>query len=71
MEFMFFIVGVIVGAVLYAIIQGLSVAHGVLRIDHSLPEKDAYLLELGDLDKLNRKSYIELKIDHHADLSQN
>lgn len=71
MEFMFFIAGGIVGSIVYAIINGILVAHGTLRIDHSDPEKDIYRLEIGDLDKLNKKSYVELKIDHHADLSQN
>lgn len=71
MEFMFFTAGVLVGSIIYAIIQGVSMTHGTLRIDHSDPEKDVYRLEIGDLDKLNKKRYIELKIDHHADLSQN
>lgn len=71
MEFMFFTAGVFVGSIIYAIIQGVSMAHGTLRIDHSDPEKDVYRLEIGDLDKLNKKRYVELKIDHHADLSQN
>lgn len=71
MEFMFFTAGVFVGSIVYAIIQGVSIAHGTLRIDHSDPEKDVYRLEIGDLDKLNKKRYVELKIDHHADLSQN
>ena len=46
-------------------------AEGTLRIDHSNPEKDVYRFEVKDLDKLNTKSYIILKIDHNADLSQN
>ena len=71
MEFMFFTAGVLVGSIIYAIIRGVSMAHGTLRIDHSDPEKDVYRLEIGDLDKLNKKRYVELKIDHHADLSQN
>ena len=71
MGFMIFIVGVLAGSIIYAIMQGIFVAHGTLRIDHSDPEKDVYRFEIGDLDKLNRKSYVELKIDHHADLSQN
>ena len=71
MGFMIFIVGVLAGSIMYAIMQGIFVAHGTLRIDHSDPEKDVYRLEIGDLDELNRKSYVELKIDHHANLSQN
>lgn len=65
-----FIIGVAVGAIVYALFQRIFVAHGTLRIDHSNPEKDIYRFEIDNLDKLNRRSYVELKIDHHADLSQ-
>lgn len=44
-------------------------AGGVLRIDHSNPEKDVYRFEINDLDKLNKKRRIVLKIDHKANLS--
>lgn len=67
----YLIIGVIVGAIGYAICRHIFVAHGTLRIDHSNPEKDVYRFEIGDLDKLNKKAYVELKIDHHANLSQN
>lgn len=69
MELAFFI-GAIFGSIVYAIIQYVTVAHGTLRIDHSDPEKDVYRFEIDNLDKLNKKSYVELKIDHDADLSQ-
>ena len=65
-----FIIGVAVGVIIYALFQRILVAHGTLRIDHSNPEKDIYRFEIDNLDKLNRRSYVELKIDHHADLSQ-
>ena len=44
-------------------------AGGILRIDHSNPEKDVYRFEINNLDKLNKKRRIVLKIDHKADLS--
>ena len=44
---------------------------GVLRIDHSNPEKDIYRFELDSLDNLSRKKKIVLRVDNHADLSQN
>lgn len=69
MEFWFFIAGGLVGSIMYMIMQKLFVAHGTLRIDHSDPEKDIYRIEINNLDELNRKSYVELEIDHHADLS--
>ena len=43
---------------------------GVLRIDHSNQEKDVYRFEINDLENLNEKNKIVLKIDHYADLSQ-
>ena len=67
----YLIIGVIMGAIGYAICQHIFVAHGTLRIDHSNLEKDVYRFEIDDLEKLNKKAYIELKIDHYADLSQN
>lgn len=67
----YLIIGVIVGAIGYAVCRYIFVAHGTLRIDHSNPEKDVYRFEIGNLDKLNKKAYVELKIDHHANLSQN
>ena len=70
MEFWFFIAGACVGVIVYALMQRIFAAHGTLRIDHSNPEKDLYRFEIDDLEKLNSKSYVELKIDHHADLSQ-
>lgn len=67
---LYFTIGVIVGAIGYAICNRMFVAHGTLRIDHSNPEKDVYRFEIDDLEKLNKKAYVELEIDHHADLSQ-
>lgn len=69
MEWAFFI-GALFGSIVYAIIQHVNVAHGTLRIDHSDPKKDIYRIEIDNLDKLNKKYYVELKIDHNADLSQ-
>jgi hypothetical protein len=71
MEFVFIFIGACIGAIGYGIIQRIFVARGTLRIDHSNPEKDIYRFEIDNLDKLDKKSYVELKIDRHADLSQN
>lgn len=43
---------------------------GILRIDHSNPQKDLYRFEINNLDTLKHKKRVVLKIDHHADLSQ-
>ena len=65
-----FVIGILIG-----VIVGLLYPHkssGVLRIDHSNPEKDIYRFEINDLDYLNKKKKkkIVLKIDHNANLSQ-
>lgn len=43
---------------------------GVLKIDHSNPEKDVYRFEIADLDGLSKKKHIVLRVDNSADLSQ-
>ena len=43
---------------------------GTLKIDHSDPEKDRYQFEIPDLDILDKKTKIFLRVDHDADLSQ-
>ena len=63
-----FVIGILIG-----VISGLFYPRkysGVLRIDHSNPEKDIYRFEINDIDSLNKKKKIVLKIDHNADLSQ-
>ena len=39
---------------------------GVLRIDHSNPEKDIYRFETQGLEQVDGKRYVILKIDHNA-----
>lgn len=68
---MSFLLGVIVGLIVASIfVWNLWTASGTLRVDHSNPEKDLYRFEIDDLDKLDKKKKIILKIDHHANLSQ-
>ena len=64
------IVGMIIEAVVAAVMEFMHSTRGILRIDHSDPAKDVYLLELDDLDAVNAKKYVTLKIDHNANLSQ-
>jgi hypothetical protein len=63
-------IGIILTQVVRFIVFATTYATGTLKIDHSNPEKDQYLFEVKDLDTLNKKKFIELKIDHHANLSQ-
>lgn len=46
-------------------------AMGILRIDMHNPDKVIYRIEVNDLSQLPYKSYIYLKIDKNANLSQN
>lgn len=68
--FVGFVIGCVVQAIVFCIFKAVSSSFGVLKIDHSNPEKDVYRIVLGDLDNLKKKKYVELKIDHNADLSQ-
>lgn len=59
-----------VSSIVTMIVMYLTSAHGTLRIDHSNPEKDVYLLEINDLDVLSRKKKVILDVDNSAILSQ-
>ena len=70
MEFIIYLLGVIFGSVFANILFYLKTSTGTLKIDHSNPEKDMYRFEIYDLDTLDKKKRIILKIDHDADFSQ-
>ena len=67
---------IIIGSAIGGFLIGIGISQakhrpiGTLRIDHFNPEKDVYRFEIDDLDSLNRKREILLKVDHHADFSQ-
>lgn len=65
-----FVLGFVLAILIDVVERLILKPHGTLRIDHSNPEKDIYRFEINNLDSLNRKKRIVLKIDHHADLSQ-
>lgn len=60
-------IGILIGVVIALLWRPTD---GVIRIDHSNPEKDLYRFEIDSLEKLEKKKKIILKIDHYADLSQ-
>lgn len=70
MDILIYIAGVLTGIIIYAIVYSKFAVAGTLKIDHSNPEKDIYLFDIQDLDKLSRKRAL-LKIDHDANLTQN
>ena len=69
MEIVSGIVGFIVGAISSSIVSNCRAKAGILKIDHSDPEKDRYLFDIKDLDKLSSRKRILLTVDNNADLS--
>lgn len=69
-----YLIGYILGVITYAIVATIydcfRYGWGTLKIDHSNPEKDVYRIDIEDLDKLDKKKRVILKVDHQADLSQ-
>jgi hypothetical protein len=70
MEWLTFVIGVVVGALITSVIYYVIRVSGTLRIDRTDPDRDIYRLELGDLDKLAKKKRVLLKVDTHANLAQ-
>ena len=71
MEYLFVLIGLLVGSIISNIIFFIRYRKaGTLRIDHSDPEKDVYRIEIDDLDGLSKKKHVILKVDNNADLSQ-
>ena len=70
MAYVWITVGVLIGSVVSNVFFYYRASSGTFRIDHSDPEKDVYRVEIDNLDELDRKKHLILKIDHHADLSQ-
>ena len=64
------IIGIIIGLILSFIFSKLFSETAILQIDFSNPEKILYRFVVDDLDSLNRKKYIRVKIEHGIDLSQ-
>lgn len=70
MDVLYFLLGILVGIVVNILIIRFRKTDGILRIDHSNPEKDIYRFEIDDLEKLTKKNRVALKVDNHAYLSQ-
>lgn len=64
------LIGVVIGSIISNVIFAIRYRSvGVLRIDHSNPEKDKYLFDIPILDILDKKKRVMLKVDNKADLS--
>ena len=70
MEYILVLLGILLGSIISNIIFYNRSGTGYFRIDSSNPDKDTYRLEIDDLDALNKKNRLILKIDHDAHLSQ-
>ena len=62
--------GAFICAITANVVDRIQSATGTLRIDHSNPQKDLYLFEIDEIEKLDKKKRVNLKIDHNAKLSQ-
>lgn len=70
MDYLILFVCSFVSAIVTMMVMYLTSARGILRIDHSNPEKDIYRIEINDLDALSRKKKVILDVDNSAILSQ-
>lgn len=65
------LIGIVFGSIVTCILVQIRWrVTGTLKIDHSNPEKDVYRFEIDDLDNLDKRRHVLLKVDHNADLSQ-
>lgn len=66
-----FLIGLAVGVLIfYLYTLNPWTTTGKLKIDNSNPNKDLYRFEIDDIDSLDKKKRIIVKIVHNADLSQ-
>ena len=65
--FLYLALGVCIGMFICVVISYFKKTSGVLKIDHSNPEKDLYQFCIDDLDILDKKKSIIIKIEHTRD----
>lgn len=66
-----FLIGLAVGILIFCLYTSNPwTTTGKLKIDNSNPNKDLYRFEIDDIDSLDKKKRIIVKIVHNADLSQ-
>ena len=70
MEYLWCLIGMCIWAIVVYITNRMRRADGILRIDHTSPEKDLYRFEIDNLDKLSTRSRIVLRVDNDAKLSR-
>lgn len=62
MSYLLFGVIWILGVICGLLITSIKHSHGVLKINKSDPEKDSYLLEIDNLDEIEKVHWVRLKI---------
>ena len=70
MWYIWITIGVIIGSIITNIIYLCRSTTGILRVDHSNPEKDIWRFEFNKFTDLSKKKRAYFKIDNNADLSQ-
>lgn len=65
--FLYLALGVCIGMLIDEIISYFKKTSGTLQINHSNPEKDVYKFCIDDLDILDKKKSITIKIEHTRD----
>ena len=69
MEYFMLVLGLIIGSLVVLIYYRCITTSGVLKIDHSDPDKDIYQINLDSLDDLAKKKRVVLKVDNNAKLN--
>ena len=69
MEYFMLVIGLIIGSLVVLIYYRCVTISGVLRIDHSDPDKDIYQINLNSLDDLAKKKRVVLHVDNNAKLN--
>ena len=65
-----YLIGMGIGALVTYVFMKLYLLNGTLQIDKHDPEKDIYRLCVDSFNKIERRRYVLLKIDKHADLTR-
>ena len=69
--FIAYFVGIVLSCTTTILLMRWRTGTGTLKIDRSNPEKDTYRFYIDDLDQINKKKKLIVKIEHDVDLSQN
>lgn len=64
-------VGIVLGILIANVVGLVRTTFGTLVIDCSNPEKDSYIINVDNLDNLNKKKQVILKVVDMSSISQN